>query len=579
MDMDAPASDADKVPVTVLTGFLGSGKTTLFNHILTASHGKKLAVIQNEFGEVGVDDRLMGKNTKFATDDGIMEVLNGCVCCSMRTDLAKVLQKLGTRVKAGELVLDGIVIETTGMANPAPVVQTIIGEPDIKAFARMDGVVTLVDAKHIELHLDDEKADGAINEAVCQVCFADRLLLNKVDLMPEETDLARVEARLREINSFAPIRRCTRSNVSVDEVLGIYGFDLQRTLERDPAFMDPKHAPTKHDARVCSHSIDQGAPRHLCGVKKGDLDLELVEGWLVGMLEAHGDDLYRMKGVLAIANATQRFVFHGVHKLMEGDFEAPWADGEARQSRLVFIGKNLEPAALNASFNACLSTPQLHQARLKALRFAAGDVVECNVGGSEWAVGEIVSLMYRDEKTPPGRVRPYQIRLAEKLKGFENEYVYAVYDEDVVVRQRLPFDQSLVGLVIHGARIPIGSEGAGEAEEVHTSECRIGASEAFPGKYELVFECEGRERRHPATPRLVHLLVQQQQDREDTGASFPARIARLLAALVPACLSRPPPDAARHSTAAAAAHTHDEHAGEHDEHCGHGHGHGHGAQA
>jgi G3E family GTPase len=257
----APRAEADKrVPVTLLTGFLGAGKTTLFNHVLTASHGKKIAVIQNEFGEVGIDNRLMAKQTEVAQTEEIVEVLNGCVCCSVRTDLIQVLKKLAARQQAGELCLDAIVIETTGMANPAPVVQTLLVEDDVRAFARLDGVVTLVDAKHIEQHLDERKGDGVVNESVCQVAFADRLLLNKVDLLPDDAALERVEARLRGINSFAPIRRCTWSNVGVQEVLGIAGFDLQRTLAQNPGFMDPSNGPTQHDALVSRYPCTRSNP-------------------------------------------------------------------------------------------------------------------------------------------------------------------------------------------------------------------------------------------------------------------------------------------------------------------------------
>ena len=427
--MEVHDTEVDRVPVTVLTGFLGSGKTTLFNHILTASHGKKIAVIQNEFGEVGIDDKLMSKTSKFATEEDIVEVLNGCVCCSVRTDLVKVLKKLAARQKSGKLKLDAIVIETTGMANPAPVAQTFLVEPEIRAFARMDGVVTLVDAKHIEQHLDEKKAEGAINEAVCQVAFADRLLLNKVDLVKSEKELTRVEARLRGINSFAPIRRCTNSSVSVDEVLNIHGFDLQRALGRDPSFLETSKLPTKHDKAVSSHSIDQGAPRHLRGVKKGALDLQLVQDWIGALLEEHGADIYRMKGVLSIAHAKQRFVFHAVHMVLDGKFESEWGDDEPRDSKLVFIGKNLDCAALNEGFNACLDTPQTREAALKSLRFKIGDEVQCNTGDGEWVVGVVSKLMYTEEGMPPGLVAPYQVLLES------NELIWAPSDEDCVIRK------------------------------------------------------------------------------------------------------------------------------------------------
>ena len=224
---------ADLIPATILTGFLGSGKTTLLNRILTASHGKKIAIVENEFGDVAIDDALIAKNSKHAMDTEIIEVLNGCICCSVRSDLIAFLEKLAQRVANGELELDAIVIETTGMADPSPVAQTFLVTDTVRDYFRLDGIVTLVDAKHVEQHLDEEKPAGVVNEAAAQVGFADRLLLNKVDLV-SESDLDRIETRLRAVNAYAPILRCSKADVSVENVLDIHGFDLQRTLTTLP---------------------------------------------------------------------------------------------------------------------------------------------------------------------------------------------------------------------------------------------------------------------------------------------------------------------------------------------------------
>jgi G3E family GTPase len=305
------------------------------------------------------------------------------------------------------------------MADPAPVAQTFVVDDDIKAFARIDGIVTLVDAKHIEQHLDEEKPEGAENEAVEQVAFSDCLILNKTDLVTEE-DLVRVEARLKTINQFAPIRRSCRSEVSVDQVLNIRGFDLTRVLEMDPEFLNTE-GEHEHDNTVSSLSI----------LQPGDVDLDMVQTWVSKILQEKGADIYRMKGVLSIANAEEKFVYQAVHMIFNGNFDPSekWEAGEPRMSKLVFIGKNIDKDELKAGFAACAITPELTSKKMKSLRFAVGDRVECNTDRG-WSKGEVVALMYRDEGMPPGMVAPYQV----KLEG-SNTNIYAPADEDSIIRK------------------------------------------------------------------------------------------------------------------------------------------------
>jgi G3E family GTPase len=424
-------ADESRVPVTVLTGFLGSGKTTLLNHVLTAEHGKKLAVIENEFGAVGIDDALIAENMKanLSDDDSMVTMMNGCICCTVRMDLEVVLEGLAEK-KANGMKLDGVIIETTGMADPAPVAQTFFLKESIEKNFRLDGIVTLVDAKHIEQHLDEEKPEGAENESVEQVAFADRMLLNKTDLVSEK-DLDRVEKRLRGINAFAPIIRTCQSKVSADSVLDIQGFDLKRTLEMDPEFLST-NMEHEHDDSIGSLSIKLG----------GDVDLKTVQNWVNETLRTQGKDIYRMKGVLNIANSKKKFVYQGVHMIFNGDFEEPWGPDEERISKLVFIGKNLDEAALRRGFEKCIASPELVEEKKKQLRLAMDDSVECNTslcaGGDAWRAagkepgwdrGKIVALVHREDFMPDGISAPYRVKLD---KG---EIIHVMKDAPEVIRK------------------------------------------------------------------------------------------------------------------------------------------------
>ena len=320
--------------MTVITGYLGSGKTTLVNHILTANHGKRIAVIENEFGEVGIDDALV-----IDAEEEIFEMNNGCICCTVRGDLIRILGNLMKRKDK----FDYILVETTGLADPAPVAQTFFVDDEVRSQLKLDAIVTVVDAKHLIQHLDDEKEEGVENEAIEQLAFADRVLLNKVDLV---TDVERKEVirRIRLINANAEIIPTTMSHVDLDRVLGVGAFDLSKVLEMEPEFLlDSEH---QHDQSITSVGID-------C---EGEVSVQKINEWLGWLLGERGTDIFRMKGILNMWGDNRRFVFQGVHMLFDGNPGQPWAEGEVRRNRMVFIGRNLDRKELQERFNSCLVT-------------------------------------------------------------------------------------------------------------------------------------------------------------------------------------------------------------------------------
>jgi len=317
-----------RIPVTVLTGFLGAGKTTLLNYVLRENHGRKIAVIENEFGEVGIDDALV-----LESDEEIFEMNNGCICCTVRGDLVRILAKLLRHSPD----LEHVIIETTGLADPSPVAQTFFFDDELRDRLELDAIVTLVDAKHVLLHLDDNE------QAVDQIAFADRLVITKADLV-DEAALHDVVHRVREINAVAHIVQGEHGKVDLDRIFGVHAFDLDRVVEMDPAFLTESGADHHHDSSVTSVGFDVG----------GELDPDRLDAWMDRLMQEWAVDIFRMKGILAIAGEEQRHVFQGVHMLVDVQPAAPWAPGEERRSRLVFIGRNLDRQQLERSFTDCL---------------------------------------------------------------------------------------------------------------------------------------------------------------------------------------------------------------------------------
>jgi G3E family GTPase len=328
-----------QIPVTVLTGYLGSGKTTLLNRILSENHGKRYAVIVNEFGEIGIDNDLIVES-----DEEIYEMNNGCVCCTVRGDLIRVVEGLMRRPGR----FDAIVVETTGLADPVPVAQTFFMDDDVRSKTKLDAVVALVDAKHLPLRLKDSR------EAEDQIAFADVVVLNKIDLVNDE-ELRNVEAAIRAINPAAKIHRTTRAGVALSKVLDRGAFDLGRALENDPHFLEAHD----HDHDDHHHHHDHGvSPIHDVTVQSvslrgGEMDQKKFFPWIEKITQAEGPNILRLKGIIAFKDDPDRYVIQGVHMIIEGDHQRTWKDGESHDSRLVFIGRELDAEKLKRTFEAC----------------------------------------------------------------------------------------------------------------------------------------------------------------------------------------------------------------------------------
>ena len=347
---------SDKVPVTVLTGYLGAGKTTLLNRILSEPHGQKFAVIVNEFGEIGIDNDLV-----VGADEEVFEMNNGCICCTVRGDLVRIIDGLMRR--KGKF--DAIIVETTGLADPAPVAQTFFMDENVGRKTKLDAVVTVADAKWLQDRLKDAP------EAKNQIAFADVILLNKTDLVPP-AELEEVEARIRGINPYAKLHKTERAKIPLNEVLGRNAFDLDRILEIEPEFLegnghhDHDH---DHDDHHHGHGLDHGHAHSHGGLKHyhdeemqslalrtdKPLNADKFFPWVQGLVQTEGPSILRCKGILSFKDDDDRFVFQGVHMILDGDHQRPWRDGEQRESRIVFIGRNLPQEKIRQGFEGCVA--------------------------------------------------------------------------------------------------------------------------------------------------------------------------------------------------------------------------------
>jgi G3E family GTPase len=337
---------SEKVPVTVLTGYLGAGKTTLLNRILSEPHGKRYAVIVNEFGEIGIDNDLV-----VGADEEIFEMNNGCICCTVRGDLVRIIDGLMRRKGR----FDAIIVETTGLADPAPVAQTFFMDEGIGRKAKLDAVVTVADAKWLKQRLADTP------EAKNQIAFADVVLLNKTDLVEPE-ELGEVEVRIRGINPYARVHRTERCRIALPEVLGRNAFNLDRILEIEPAFLE-QGGDHQHDGDNDHDDQNRHGPAHYHDEEMGALSLRTEQPldadkffpWVQDLVMKEGPNILRCKGILSFKDDDERFVLQGVHMILDGDTQRPWQDGEKRESRMVFIGRNLPEEKIRAGFESCIA--------------------------------------------------------------------------------------------------------------------------------------------------------------------------------------------------------------------------------
>ncbi len=353
--MSEPISP-EKIPVTVLTGYLGAGKTTLLNRILSEPHGKKYAVIVNEFGEIGIDNDLV-----VGADEEVFEMNNGCICCTVRGDLVRILDGLMRR--KGKF--DAIIVETTGLADPAPVAQTFFIDENVGRRTKLDAVVTVADAKWLNDRLKDAP------EAKNQIAFADVILINKTDLV-SPGQLSEVEACIRAINPYAKVHKTERAKIALDEVLGRNAFDLDRILDIEPEFLEGDGHDHDHHHHDHGHGHDHHHDHdhaHSGGLKHyHDEDMQSVSlktdkplnpdtffPWVQNLVQTEGPNILRCKGILSFKNDDQRFVFQGVHMILDGDHQRPWKNDEKRDSRIVFIGRNLPEQAIRQGFENCVA--------------------------------------------------------------------------------------------------------------------------------------------------------------------------------------------------------------------------------